>query len=62
MKLSERAMAEGVAFVPGSLLPGWQGPNNLRLAFSRIDGEMIPKGVRRLAALFRRAVKGAEQR
>ena len=57
-KLSERAMAEGVAFVPGvPFFPDGRGRNNLRLAFSRIDDEVIPEGVRRLAALFRQAVK-----
>lgn len=56
--LSQRAMAEGVAFVPGvPFFPDGQGRNNLRLAFSRIDDEVIPEGVRRLAALARRAVK-----
>lgn len=56
--LSERAMAERVAFVPGvPFFPDGRGRNNLRLAFSRIDDEVIPEGVRRLAALIRRAVK-----
>jgi 2-aminoadipate transaminase len=56
--LSERAMAEGVAFVPGvPFFPDGRGGNNLRLAFSRIDDRQIPHGVRRLASLFRRAVK-----
>jgi 2-aminoadipate transaminase len=58
VKLSEGAMAEGVAFVPGApFFPDGRGRNNLRLAFSRIDDEMIPEGVRRLAGLIRQAVK-----
>jgi 2-aminoadipate transaminase len=62
-KLSETAMAEGVAFVPGApFFPDGRGRNNLRLAFSRIDDELIPQGVRRLAPLIRRAAKEAEQR
>jgi 2-aminoadipate transaminase len=62
-KLSETAMAEGVAFVPGApFFPDGRGRNNLRLAFSRIDDELIPRGVRRLAPLIRRAAKEAEQR
>jgi quercetin dioxygenase-like cupin family protein len=45
VKLSERAMAEGVAFVPGvPFFPDGRGRNNLRLAFSRIDDEVIPEG------------------
>jgi 2-aminoadipate transaminase len=62
-ELSEMAMAEGVAFVPGvPFFPDGRGRNNLRLAFSRIDDELIPLGVRRLAPLIRRAAKEAEQR
>lgn len=58
VELSERAMAERVAFVPGvPFFADGRGRNNLRLAFSRIDDELIPEGVRRLAALVRRAVK-----
>ena len=58
VQLSERAMAERVAFVPGvPFFPDGRGRNNLRLAFSRIDDDVIPEGVRRLAALVRRAVK-----
>jgi 2-aminoadipate transaminase len=62
-KLSATAMAEGVAFVPGApFFPDGRGRNNLRLSFSRIDDDLIPQGVRRLAPLIRRAVKEAEQR
>jgi len=58
VELSERAMAERVAFVPGvPFFPDGRGRNNLRMAFSRIDDELIPEGVRRLAAILRRAVK-----
>lgn len=58
VELAERAMSERVAFVPGvPFFPDGRGRNNLRLAFSRIDDEVIPEGVRRLAALIRRAVK-----
>ncbi len=58
VELSERAMAERVAFVPGvPFFPDGRGRNNLRLAFSRIDDDVIPQGVSRLAALVRRAVK-----
>jgi 2-aminoadipate transaminase len=54
MELSQKAMAERVAFVPGvPFFPDGRGRNNLRLAFSRIDDEVIPEGVRRLAALVR---------
>jgi len=45
-------------FFPGvPFFPDGRGRNNLRLAFSRIDDEVIPEGVRRLAALVRRAVR-----
>lgn len=58
VELAERAMAERVAFVPGiPFFPDGRGRNNLRLAFSRIDDDVIPEGVRRLAGLVRRAVK-----
>jgi 2-aminoadipate transaminase len=63
VELSQRAMAERVGFVPGvPFFPDGRGRNNLRLAFSRIDDEVIPEGVRRLAALFRRAVKELSER
>jgi 2-aminoadipate transaminase len=58
VELSERAMEERVAFVPGvPFFPDGRGRNNLRLAFSRIDDDAISEGIRRLAVLFRRAVK-----
>jgi 2-aminoadipate transaminase len=58
VELSQRAMAERVAFVPGApFFPDGRGRNNLRLAFSRIDDDLIAEGVRRLAGLVRRAVK-----
>ena len=63
VELSKRAMAEGVAFVPGvPFFPDGRGRNNLRLAFSRIDDQLIPQGVRRLASLFRQAVKETSER
>jgi 2-aminoadipate transaminase len=62
-KLSATAMAEGVAFVPGApFFPDGRGRNNLRLSFSRIDDDLIPLGVRRLAPLIQRAAKEAERR
>jgi 2-aminoadipate transaminase len=61
-KLAVTAMAEGVAFVPGApFFPDGRGRSNLRLAFSRIDDELIPQGVRRLAPLIQRAAKEAER-
>lgn len=62
LELSDRAMAEGVAFVPGvPFFPDGRGRNNLRLSFSRINDDVIPEGVRRLAALLR-SREGADER
>jgi 2-aminoadipate transaminase len=62
-ELLARAMADGVAFVPGvPFFPDGRGRSNLRLAFSRIDDQLISHGVRRLASLLRRAVKETNER
>jgi 2-aminoadipate transaminase len=56
VELAKKAMAEGVAFVPGApFYPDGSGSNTLRLAFSRVDDGEIDEGVRRLAGV----VKGA---
>jgi 2-aminoadipate transaminase len=50
--LAERAVAEGVAVVPGALFyPDGRGERNLRLSFSGVADELIDVGIERLAAL-----------
>ena len=52
VELAERALAAGVAVVPGvPFYPDGRGRDSLRLSFSRIEDELIDDGVERLAAL-----------
>jgi 2-aminoadipate transaminase len=54
-ELARAAMAQGVAFVPGTpFFPDGQGRNQLRLSFSKVDDALISEGVRRLAAIVPR--------
>jgi len=56
VEMAKKAMAEGVAFVPGApFYPDGSGSNTLRLSFSRVDDREIDEGVQRLAGV----VKGA---
>jgi 2-aminoadipate transaminase len=51
--LAERAVAAGVAVVPGALFfPDGRGERNLRLSFSAVEDDLIDAGVARLAALL----------
>jgi 2-aminoadipate transaminase len=51
--LSPAARAARVAYVPGRpFYPGGAGERQLRLAYSRVDDDLIGEGVRRLAALI----------
>ena len=55
-ELARRAMAGGVAFVPGApFYPDDRGGNELRLSFSRIADDDIDEGIRRLAELVQDA-------
>lgn len=61
--LYDRAVAAGVAYVPGSpFYPDGRGRSEMRLSFSRVDDERIVEGVRRLAGLVSGALTGAVQR
>lgn len=51
-ELARRAVAEGVAVVPGTpFFPDGRGAGNVRLSFSNVDDELIDVGIGRLAAL-----------
>lgn len=53
VELARQARDHGVAFVPGvPFYPDGRGRANIRLAFSRIDGEELEEGCRRLAQLL----------
>jgi 2-aminoadipate transaminase len=55
----KRAADEGVAVVPGvPFYPDGRGTNNVRLSFSRVEDEIIPEGIERLAKLVRSGVEG----
>jgi 2-aminoadipate transaminase len=57
--LAAAARLAKVAFVPGRpFCPDGSGARQLRLAFSRVDDELIPEGIRRLAGLITTAVEG----
>jgi 2-aminoadipate transaminase len=57
VELAKKAMAEGVAFVPGPLFyPDGSGRNTLRLSFSRVEDDQIDDGVGRLAGVLRGAL------
>jgi 2-aminoadipate transaminase len=52
-ELATRAVARGVAIVPGSLFyPDGRGGNNVRLSFSLVDEAAIDDGIERLASLM----------
>jgi 2-aminoadipate transaminase len=51
--LAERALANGVAVVPGApFYPDGGGEHHLRLSYSRVTEEEIEEGIRRLAGLL----------
>jgi len=55
----KRAVGEGVAVVPGvPFYPDGRGTTNVRLSFSRVENELIPEGVERLAKLIRSGLEG----
>jgi 2-aminoadipate transaminase len=52
--LARKAVEQGVAIVPGApFFPDGSGTNNVRLSFSRVDDQLIPDGIERLAALVK---------
>jgi 2-aminoadipate transaminase len=54
-ELARKAMAEGVAVVPGTpFFPDAQPQGHLRLSFSRVDDDLVAEGVRRLGAILGR--------
>jgi 2-aminoadipate transaminase len=54
-ELARKAMAEGVAVVPGTpFFPDAQRQGHLRLSFSRVDDDLVAEGVRRLGAILGR--------
>ena len=57
--LSPAASARKVAYVPGRpFYPGDGGGSQLRLAYSRVDDDLIGEGARRLGEVFRTALEG----
>ena len=57
MELAREAMRQRVAFVPGApFYPDGSGRNELRLAFSKVDDDVIDEGVGRLAGAIREAL------
>ncbi len=57
MDLLESAVAEKVAYVPGSVFfPDGSGTNTLRLNFSNARSELIPEGIERLGRVLKRAI------
>lgn len=59
VELYDRAIAAGVAYVPGvPFYPdGRRGRSQMRLSFSRVADTDIPEGVRRLGAVFTEALE-----
>ena len=58
--LQQRAADAGVTYVPGSAFyPDARGANALRLAFSRVDVDLIDEGVRRLSVVLAGAIEEA---
>jgi len=56
--LLERCVEQQVAFVPGKeFFPDGSGANTLRLNFSNADPANIEEGIKRMAAVFRDALK-----
>jgi 2-aminoadipate transaminase len=57
--MSLAAMAERVAYVPGTLFfPDGRGRNTIRLAFSKVEDDDIGEGIRRLGHLLRTQLEG----
>ncbi len=57
-ELAQRALDDGIAFVPGSpFYVDGGGRKNIRLSFSRATDDEIDEGLRRLGALITRALK-----
>jgi 2-aminoadipate transaminase len=55
-ELARRAVAEGVAIVPGGpFFPDGRGTTNVRLSYSNVADELIDVGIERIAALVRAA-------
>ena len=53
--LAASAREHGIAFVPGvPFFPDGRGRDNIRLAYSRVDGEPLEQGCRRLGELLAR--------
>jgi len=58
--LSPTASARKVAYVPGRpFYPGDGGVSQLRLAYSRVEDDLIDEGARRLGDVFRTALEGS---
>jgi 2-aminoadipate transaminase len=58
VELAKAALERKVAFVPGEpFFADGTGRNTLRLAFSRVDDDVIDEGVRRLAAVLGPAIR-----
>jgi 2-aminoadipate transaminase len=58
--LSPAASARKVAYVPGQpFYPGQGGATQMRLAYSRVNDELIDEGARRLGDLVRTALEGS---
>jgi len=56
---AKNAAEEGVAVVPGvPFFPDGRGINNVRLSFSRVEDELIPEGIERLAKLISSGIEG----
>lgn len=57
VRLYDRALAAGVAYVPGKpFYPDGRGSSEMRLSFSRVADDDIAEGVRRLGGLLTEAV------
>jgi 2-aminoadipate transaminase len=53
--LAASAREHGIAFVPGvPFFPDGRGRDNIRLAYSRVDGEQLEQGCRQLGELLAR--------
>jgi 2-aminoadipate transaminase len=62
VELAEAALDRKVAFVPGApFYPDGRGRNTLRLAFSKVDDNVIAEGIERLAEVIGTAQKGASR-
>jgi len=58
VEMAKDAMGQRVAFVPGTpFFADGSGRNALRLAFSKVDDDVIEEGVRRLASVVRAVLR-----